>query len=320
VQEFIRIRPTREHMRLAMLVELCTTICRHRCIIFFRSKVLAHKTRILFSLLNLKSAELHGALSQEQRVRSVELFRTSQVDFLLATDLASRGLDIKNVDTVINYEAPQSHEIYLHRVGRTARAGRSGRAVTLAGESDRKVVKAAVKTSKSAPNSSTLIAARVLPTEKIDALHAKITKLEREIDAILAEEKEAKSLSQIDMQIRKGENLITHQAEIQSRPQRSWFQSEAEKKKSAAGGGTLELAKKAEKVSGKKRRKLDGTKDREEGRVYKKTTAQRMEGQKRGSGVKTLMKKVKQKKGDAAQAKGKAERKNKIKMARKGRK
>ena len=71
----------------------------------------------------------------------MESFRKQEVDFLLCTDLASRGLDIRGIDTVINYEAPASYEIYLHRVGRTARAGRLGRAVTLAGEPDRKIVK-----------------------------------------------------------------------------------------------------------------------------------------------------------------------------------
>src|SRR5437667_9202482 len=79
--------------------------------------------------------------SNMQRTAALESFRTQQVDFLLCTDLASRGLDIRGIDTVINYEAPVSYNIYLHRVGRTARAGRIGRAITLAGEQDRKIVK-----------------------------------------------------------------------------------------------------------------------------------------------------------------------------------
>ena len=87
-------------------------------------------------------------MTQEQRLQAIESFRSGAASFLLATDLASRGLDIKGIETVINFEAPQSHEIYLHRVGRTARAGRSGRSCTLAAEPDRKVVKAAVKAAK----------------------------------------------------------------------------------------------------------------------------------------------------------------------------
>ncbi|KAF8434012.1 P-loop containing nucleoside triphosphate hydrolase protein, partial [Terfezia claveryi] len=100
-----------------MLVELYRNVYRTRTIIFFRSKQLAHRARVLFGLFNLKVAELHGSLLQEQRVKSAELFWTCAVDFLLATDLAFRGLDIKIVRTVINYESPQSHAIYLHRVG-----------------------------------------------------------------------------------------------------------------------------------------------------------------------------------------------------------
>ncbi|KAI5808603.1 P-loop containing nucleoside triphosphate hydrolase protein [Peziza echinospora] len=325
VQEFIRIRPNREHMRLAMLLDLCKNVYRKRCIIFFRSKALAHKTRIMFGLMNLKAAELHGSLSQEQRVKSVELFRTSQVDFLLATDLASRGLDIKNVDTVINFESPQSHEIYLHRVGRTARAGRSGRACTLAAESDRKIVKAAVK---SARTQGSTIAARVLSADAVDKLHKKCEKLEPEIAEILAEEKEEKGLGQVDMQIRKGENMMRYADEINARPQRSWFQSQADKKKAqdemvrklnsqnaidaSAGADLLAIEKRREKLSGKKKKRLDGTKDREEGRVFKKSTVQRIEGQKRGSGVKTLMKKVKTK-AEKGRTEKRAVRKNQIK-------
>ncbi|KAF8473555.1 P-loop containing nucleoside triphosphate hydrolase protein [Kalaharituber pfeilii] len=308
IQEFIRIRPQREHLRLAMLIELVTTVYRTRTIIFFRSKSLAHRVRILFSLLNLKAAELHGSLTQEQRVAAIDQFRTSAVDFLLATDLASRGLDIKNIDFVLNYDPPHSHEIYLHRVGRTARAGRSGRACTLAAESERKIVKAAVKAAK-AQNAP--IAARVLDPARVDAWGEKLTKLEPEIDEILKEEKDQKQLSQADMELRKGENMIKYADEIASRPQRSWFQSQADKKKTAEAMRTklAEATGKAKgekiKLSGKKKRKLDGERDRVEGRVYKKTKVERMEGQKRGSGVKALMKKVKAKK-TAERAKSKA--------------
>jgi ATP-dependent RNA helicase DDX27 len=64
-----------------------------------------------------------------QRLKALQLFRNGQVDFLMATDLASRGLDIKGIETVINYDMPNQLAQYLHRVGRTARAGKSGRYV-----------------------------------------------------------------------------------------------------------------------------------------------------------------------------------------------
>lgn len=86
--------------------------------------------KILFTLFGQgleRSDELHGDLTQEQRLRALKRFREGEIGFLLATDLASRGLDIKGIENVINYEMPKSIEIYLHRVGRTARAGRKGR-------------------------------------------------------------------------------------------------------------------------------------------------------------------------------------------------
>ncbi|PWW76543.1 DEAD-domain-containing protein, partial [Tuber magnatum] len=276
VQEFIRIRPQREHLRLAMLVFICREYFTARTIVFFRSKVFAHRVRIVFGLFGLKAAELHGSLSQEQRVRAVETFRDGKADFLLATDLASRGLDIKGVDVVINYEAPQSHEIYLHRVGRTARAGRQGRAVTLAAEADRKVVKAAVKTAQS---QSAKVVSRILDVDSVDALGEDIKKLDDEIEEILKEEREEKQLQSAELQLRKGENLIKHEDEIKSRPKRTWFETQREKelrgKASKAQLNGLELPEKKVKLSNKKRKKLEGRGEAEEGRVYKKTKADR---------------------------------------------
>ena len=76
------------------------------------------------------SAKLHGDMKQSQRDRTMEAFRKGGIDILIATDVAARGIDVEGIDLVINYEVPQDVENYVHRIGRTARAGRSGRAIT----------------------------------------------------------------------------------------------------------------------------------------------------------------------------------------------
>jgi ATP-dependent RNA helicase DeaD len=73
---------------------------------------------------------LHGDLKQSQRDRVMGKFRSRAIEVLIATDVAARGIDVDDVDLVINYDVPQDVEYYIHRIGRTARAGRSGRAVT----------------------------------------------------------------------------------------------------------------------------------------------------------------------------------------------
>ncbi|KAJ6263555.1 ATP-dependent RNA helicase DRS1 [Drechslerella dactyloides] len=284
-QEFIRIRPGREGSRLAMLVLLVKEHYKSRCIVFFRSKVYAHRVRIIFGLLGLKAAELHGSLSQEQRIRAVEQFRDGAVDFLLATDLASRGLDIKNVSFVINFELPQSHEIYTHRVGRTARAGRSGRAITLAAEADRKIVKKAIK----AGQETGKVVSRTLDVARVDELTEQLDRMEHDVEAILEDEKAEKQLLQAEMQVRKGENLIKYEEEISSRPRRTWFESEKDKKRAKEAGkvelnGTVLEKKKKTRLSGKLQRKLASRDEmKEEGnRVFKKTRAIREVGNTRG--------------------------------------
>ena len=78
----------------------------------------------------LSVAQLHGDLSQNQRDHSMSLFRTARVDVLVATDVAARGIDVRQVGCVINYDVPEDPTVYFHRVGRTARAGDLGKAYT----------------------------------------------------------------------------------------------------------------------------------------------------------------------------------------------
>lgn len=193
---------------------------------------------------------------------------------MLATDLASRGLDIKNVLTVINYEAPQSHEIYLHRVGRTARAGKSGRACTIAAEPDRKIVKSAVKSAKT---QGAKVVSRVLEVGEVDAMYEKLQTMEEEIEEVLKEEQQEKQLAQADMQLTKGENIVKHQSEIMARPKRTWFESEKEKRSSKKAGraelnGPESVAAKKHKgrLSGKDKKRLDDRRERVEGSMWRK--------------------------------------------------
>ena len=274
-QEFLRLRPGRDtpEVRLATLCMLVTTIpdFQQRTIIFFRQKKEAHRIRVVLGLLGIRAGELHGSLTQEQRITAVNDFRDGKTTHLLATDVASRGLDIKNVLTVINFEAPQTHEIYLHRVGRTARAGKSGRSCTIAAEPDRKVVKAAVK---SARDQGEKVTSRVLDHTAVDEMNEKILEMADEIEDVLKEEKQEKQISQMEAQVTRGENLVKHHDEIMSRPKRTWFESEKEKQankdRAKAEMNALLFKGEKKKLSNKDKKKLDLSRDRKDGRQWKK--------------------------------------------------
>ena len=79
---------------------------------------------------------MHSDLLQEQRDDVMYRFKTGQIDILVATDIVARGIDIDDIQLVINYDVPHDEEDYVHRIGRTARAGRDGRAITLVSEKD----------------------------------------------------------------------------------------------------------------------------------------------------------------------------------------
>lgn len=88
------------------------------------------RTALLLRNLGITAVPLHGQMSQNKRLGALTKFRAKNRSVLVSTDVASRGLDIPHVDVVINFDIPTHSKDYIHRVGRTARAGRSGKAIT----------------------------------------------------------------------------------------------------------------------------------------------------------------------------------------------
>ncbi|KAK9490710.1 P-loop containing nucleoside triphosphate hydrolase protein [Lipomyces doorenjongii] len=228
IQEFIRIKK-REMAKPAILTWLLNKFdSRERVMIFVSRKETAHRLRVVLGLLGIKVGELHGALSQDQRLTGITEFRNSIVPILVCTDLASRGLDIPKVEIVINYDMPKTYDIYLHRVGRTARAGRTGRSISLVGEAkaERGIVKDAVKTLEKKKGKAV---SRNVDWDTVNKIAKNIESKEGMVEDVLTEEKEEKQLAIAEMELRKGENMVKHWDEIQSRPKRTWFDDNTKK-------------------------------------------------------------------------------------------
>ncbi|KAG2268961.1 hypothetical protein Bca52824_063516 [Brassica carinata] len=264
IEEVVRIRRTREANQEAVLLSLCTRTFKSKVIIFSGTKQAAHRLKILFGLAGLKAAELHGNLTQAQRLDSLELFRKQEVDFLIATDVAARGLDIIGVQTVINYACPREIDSYVHRVGRTARAGREGYAVTFVTDNDRSLLKVIAK------KVGSKLKSRVIPEQSIVKWSQIIDEMEDQYSAVIRLEREERALRKAEMEFAKAENMIEHRDEIYARPKRTWFMTEKEKKlvakaeKDSAGnpfGNELVSADIAEDLKMKEKRKREREKN-----------------------------------------------------------
>ena len=110
---------------------------RDRAIVFVRTKRGADRLLKRLDARGVKAVAIHGNKTQGQRDRALASFQSGRVDTLVATDVAARGIDIEGVSHVINFDPPADHQTYIHRVGRTGRAGNGGVGVTLVGAGER---------------------------------------------------------------------------------------------------------------------------------------------------------------------------------------
>ncbi|CAK9302483.1 unnamed protein product [Gordionus sp. m RMFG-2023] len=235
-QEFVRIREQRESDREAILAALLARSFHYGVIVFVQTKLQTHRLSVQLNLLGLKVGELHGNLNQNERIESLKKFKEGQIGILICTDLASRGLDIEGVKTIINFTLPNSYQHYVHRVGRTARAGNKGRAISLVGDQERNVFREIIKNAvtfslAATPNSKE--EGKVL-YRKIDPLvitdfKLKLEQLETKLQENLKDEKMNKDIRVAQLRVFKAEKLIEHREEIMSRPKRIWFQTHGER-------------------------------------------------------------------------------------------
>ena len=133
--------PVAHHLKTAILLELLHLTDTESVLVFTRTKHRARNLGRKLESAGYRAASLQGNLSQNRRKAALEGFRDGSFQVLVATDIAARGIDVSQVSHVINYDIPDTPEAYIHRIGRTGRAARSGDAFTLATPEDKSMVR-----------------------------------------------------------------------------------------------------------------------------------------------------------------------------------
>ncbi len=147
-------------------------------LVFCRTKLDVENVANKLMEMGYKAKALHGDISQNQRERILNKFRNKRINVLVATDVAARGIDINNLTHVINYSLPYDPESYVHRIGRTGRAGKEGTAITFVTPEDQRRLHFIKRIAK------TNIRREKLP-EMEDVIKAKLTRIKREIEDII---------------------------------------------------------------------------------------------------------------------------------------
>ncbi len=137
--EFIVVNPIE---KLDVLMHFLNSKEGERGIIFCKTKAAVNKLAKNLAINRFSSGALHGSLTQGIRDRIMEQFRAGHINILVATDLAARGIDVKEISYVVNYHLPDAYEAYVHRSGRTARAGAKGLSLTVLQEEEVKEIDA----------------------------------------------------------------------------------------------------------------------------------------------------------------------------------
>ena len=125
------VHPVDKSRKAELLIELIETEQWKQALVFTRTKHGADRLTKQLLKVDIKAAAIHGNKTQNNRMKALDSFKNNRIKILVATDVAARGIDIPNMQQVINFDVPTVAKDYVHRIGRTGRAGKSGKAVSL---------------------------------------------------------------------------------------------------------------------------------------------------------------------------------------------
>ena len=226
--KFENIEENEFEKRMSYLINLINKKKLYRTIIFFNTKSECHKSKLMLSKFNINSCvEINSNINQTERIKSLDNFQKGKVKFLLATDIAGRGIDIDKVRYVINFQMPLLTERYIHRIGRTARKGYIGESITICSEKDRSVLKKLLKKEKiNIPLNFIKI-----DNKDIKSVYKKILDFKSDVDNDIINENCEKEIQLAERDVEKTINIKMYENEIKSRPKKKWFESKKDKKK-----------------------------------------------------------------------------------------
>ena len=226
--KFENIEENEFEKRMSYLINLINKKKLYRTIIFFNTKSECHKSKLMLSKFNINSCvEINSNINQTERIKSLDNFQKGKVKFLLATDIAGRGIDIDKVRYVINFQMPLLTERYIHRIGRTARKGYIGESITICSEKDRSVLKKLLKKEKiNIPLNFIKI-----DNKDIKSVYKKILDFKSDVDNDIINENCEKEIQLAERDVEKTINIKMYENEIKSRSKKKWFESKKDKKK-----------------------------------------------------------------------------------------
>jgi ATP-dependent RNA helicase DeaD len=166
--------------RAAALARVIDVVGAKSALVFCRTRLEVDEVTVMLTGRGHRAEAIHGGMSQGQRDRVMQTFKTGQTELLVATDVAARGLDIPQVSHVINYDLPSSAEVYVHRIGRTGRAGREGAAITILDPREQRLLRTIEQHTKARVVVLPLPSVSDLRAKQLDRVQAAVNEVLRE--------------------------------------------------------------------------------------------------------------------------------------------